>query len=194
MTYCEPQYDWTKRVQTYEKGVVHTARNIHIKKHYKWQWDTSLQRNVKGALIPARDVPITACGRGGFDDNMLFEIANTTTITCKDCMSALGMSKTNKASNKRYVLMEKESGYFYKKGGWSSNRWQEDVMDATLYKIKKIAESHGNINRYERDGKKLTSKEYWNLGSKEERRKYKQLKSFNSSKYEIKTLEIKLLD
>lgn len=59
--------------------------------------------------------------------------------------------------NKRYILRDKRTNKYFKKGEVSYyNKWVDDVIDATLYKQPKYLEYYGMTTRYfDKEGNRL---------------------------------------
>ncbi len=192
--HCRIPIDWDKRFQLSKDGVVHAARTINVKTTVQYKYNYTSHKQERVGTVPAHDRLMSACSTyWSKDPNDFMEVANTTEITCKNCMKAMGIKPTVAPSNKRYVLMEVASGYFYKNGGYSTSVWQDDVMNATLYKTKKGARDNGKISFYMKGKKRLTSAEHWKIESKKEREKYKYHTEL-SDKYVVRAVQIKLLD
>lgn len=168
--------------------VVHAAK-VRIHKEY-----TRFGRNLPAETVPQKEVIQVACSssRYHYDSSgtlllpMWHLLENNETITCKNCMKIIGMKPIRDDGNLRFVLMEKESGYFFKKDG----KWQEDVGNASLYINKHSAEGHGNRRIYTGpSGKEIFYEEYRALNM-EERGCCRVRWEFDHEKYEIKTVRI----
>jgi hypothetical protein len=94
-------------------------------------------------------------------------ISNTNKITCKSCMKQMGILD-EKASPVRYIVKDNETGQYLKKGSYCIG-WVDDPTNATLYKMKHVADDHTMLSLYESDdGRRLTYGELNDL-SREER-------------------------
>lgn len=126
-----------------------------------------------------------ACGRWHVDKKHI--VANTTSITCKKCAKKLGFIE-HKVSPKRFVVKNNETGEYYKKG---CSNWVEDILDATFYKMKAVAEKKTEMTCY-RDGggNEISRDEFFNHSHETRTSKGMRIGRKKSSKYDVRTVTI----
>jgi hypothetical protein len=170
--------EFPKRFQVDAEGVIHAATT------YK-RW---LGRNVPYE----EDAAATACGKYSKTYN-LKQIDNTAVITCKACLKAMNLHE-KPIYEKRYVLQEIESGFFFKKSSYSRSNWTEHFLDATLYKIKGALENANKITEFfDKNENKMSYNEFYAVGGKERKEKgYHSVTRFPHEKYKIRTVLLTL--
>ena len=158
MSYCDMQkcdYPW--RVQFGPGLVVHAARETkkHASVHYG---PRDSNGNYIKTPIPERMAIRLACSwrKEPSKDNL---VENTTSITCKNCAREIGMSEP-KPKPKRYIIIRNDTGEYYKKAGWCP-KWVKDPTNATLYKVRAVAEKFTVKTHYlDVSGNNITHHEY----------------------------------
>ena len=185
--YCIMAKEFPKRAKTASGKVVHAAREYISRAHSAYKFTAGSKELID---FPERILLYAACGQTSSEN--LKEIANTEPITCKSCMKAMDMHE--KASfNVRHVLVEKESGYFYRKAGYRKN-WVKNFADATLYKVRAAAENNGIITEFfSDDGNKISHEEFYEVSYQERRAKgFNTKRRFVDEKYELKEVHLTL--
>lgn len=159
MAYCRLYEEFPARIKLSTAGKVHAAKlgKNNIPQQHGW-------REGDSVIIPAglEIKNYTACGKSGiiskeskdvidgiysgtcahnrYSRYKIYTTADTKEITCEACKKAIGISESDEI--KLYVLIEKESGYYY-----SGSRWKKDVHGAQFFKRKVDAESRGSNPR-----------------------------------------------
>jgi len=185
---CILKQDHPLRVQFGPGLVVHAARQDMYGGFYRYRYTSS-----ESELVPKRKIVCIPCKnryslkeQGLFADNYL--VPNTTPITCKLCLKRLGMSE-EKASPVRYVIIDNETGEYYKHARYSCS-WVQDMLDATLYKMRHPAEQHTKRRFWEDcEGNEISRDEYQKLVKKGKKvnTTYKK-----SPRYDVLTVTINL--
>lgn len=172
MTICILKTDHPIRVQFGHGLVIHAAREQKCGGFNRYVYDND-SRLTKVEYVPPTTRIYVACSYCKVEERHI--VANNSAITCKQCSKRLGLDKV-KASPERYVVVNTETGEFYKNSRHCSN-WIDDILDATLYKVKGVAEKLTTQRYYVNgDGNEVTFSEYLKLrgkdkGAAERRRK-----------------------
>ena len=195
MRCASSEVDFDKRVQIGSGRVVHAGR---MKRVYT---QTYYRNGEVEKVFPEGEILVTACA-GPINRKLresvelMKELSGKPMITCKNCMKAIGIPvEIDRAGNAiRYALMEKESGYFFKKTGWRSS-WTPEVTEATLYMLESGAAANGSIFFYEHksSGERLTPQEYRKLDSSL-KTCYTGKKAFNSERYVVRKVRVELIE
>jgi len=167
MNYCGMRCDYPFRIQYGPDLVVHAGYKQKVGGHTRYKTDPITGRLVSCGKVPETEKIFVACKRRWSykKDKDRYEVKeshllnNTETITCKACARTMGMSE-KRTDPARYVIFKRSTKEFYKKGRYCSRPWVEDVGDATLYKVKGIAEKKTMRSYYETiDGRRVTYEE-----------------------------------
>lgn len=195
MSNCKIYQDYDKRAVFGKDKVVHAAKTL------KYRGRSNLTSNGWANIDPIKkEGIITACGKTDVEWNYdsgtyesfitnLKEIEHDATITCKHCQMALGI-RDNRLDEYRYVLIEKESGYYFRKRNYADD-WVQNVFNATLYKTKSAAKNGGKITEFFNDShEKISMKKYFKLPKAVRF----SVSRFNCDKYEVKRVKLVLID
>ena len=141
---------------------MHAAYRKEIGGHTRYIPHPKTGRYTVREIAPITEEIFLACKREWRSAGLVKEehiVDNTNTITCKACAKSMGMAET-RTDPVRYVIFKKSTGEYYKKGRFCSNPWVDDVGDATLYKVKGVAEKKTMRTPYrDLEGKMVPYKE-----------------------------------
>jgi len=141
---------------------------VHAAQEYTFG---GFQRFVTGGglvTVPEQKRITIACGgipsrlyeKGSANIKRKHIMPNTTSITCKKCLKALGMDDEYKPSTTRYVVYDNEAEEYYRHSRYSCS-WVKHMLDATLYKVRAAAEAHTKRIYYvNAEGNDITRDEY----------------------------------
>lgn len=154
---------------------------------------------VVHAMTKSKFSDKTACGwpagYNGKPYSTIKMLEKNTVVTCKRCLAIMDLYKATErvGEGELFVLVEKESGFFYRTGG--STSWTANITDAALYKTEKNAMGAGEDQLYvpRTSGKPLTFDEYIRLTFKE-RQGYEPEYFFNAKKYEVRKVVLNILN
>lgn len=161
--------------------------------------------NVVHAAIVCDDLSktaITACGSAysTIEHNQIFIRRRTVpptvlselyTVTCKHCLAKLNLKAATKTEKTvKYVLMDKQSGYYYKKGPIGKNCCcVASVFDSFWYNTERIAILAGTVALYEhKSDKSILAYKNYVLLSNVAKKEYKYVYKFNSDLFEVKKI------
>lgn len=186
MAYCTKELDHPLRAQFGFGLAVHAAHMQKVGGHHRSFLDDNGKRISE--RVPVTDEVRIACSwRKKTSKKNL--VSNNTTITCKQCSKRLGMVELE-SSPKRFVVVDNETGEYYKHARHSCN-WVKDILDSTLYKVKSAAERHTERTYFEdAEGNQLTYKEYGERRKAEE--KGLNYSSRKSPRYDVLTITISI--
>lgn len=183
MAVCTLKTDHPIRVQFGPGLVVHAAQKNKYGGFHTTKF--SISGGSESKYVEPTTRIYVACGRWHVDKKHI--IANTTSITCKKCAKKLGFIE-HKASPKRFVVKNNETGEYYKKG---CSNWVEDILDATFYKIKAVARKKTERVCYrDVDGNEISRNEF--LKHDPETRGFEgfSIGRKKNSKYDVRTVTI----
>jgi hypothetical protein len=195
MGICVLKQDHPFRIQFGPNLVVHAAREYTYGGFYRSTYKYNSGNRSK-EYIPEQKRITLACSRGAWkytetDENMKnYLVPNNTPITCKSCLKKLGMDEDYEPSNVRYVVKDNETEEYYRHGYGCS--WVENILDATLYKVKHGAENHTRRYVYADDkGNQLAYNKFAKLREidKEKAQRYKRTR-IKSPRYDVVTITI----
>lgn len=151
--------DYPFRVKMPGSKVVHAATSRKEGPDYRYMWDQDTGEYVKVKVKNRRTVYEAPCGC--VDAYECKVVSSTEAITCKRCLKTISTEEEFSKDDYRYILQEKESGYFFRKSGWQKE-WVVDFRRATLYKSHHAAEGNGRREVYKHvgNGKEITVDEY----------------------------------
>ena len=181
MSFCRAIPDHPIRVQFGKGLVIHAARKETCGGYDRRDYTGP---GVKIIHISEREVVRIACRWEDIPKE--YVVKNTTPITCKQCLKALGMFE-KEASPKRFVVKRRDTGeYFQKKR--HCPKWVDNILDATMYKVKPAAESHTKRVFYrDTDGNEVPYGEY----CKRQKTDEQIIRTIEKhSNYEVKTVKI----
>lgn len=152
MPYCKLYEEYPDRIKLSTTGKIHAAK---LGKH-GWERDESVIIPTGMDIINSTacgkcniiskeskdiidDIYSTTVKRNPYKDHNIYTIADTKEITCEACKRAIGIKEDE---TKLYVLIEKESGYYY-----SNSKWKKDIYNARFFKRKADIESCGSSPR-----------------------------------------------
>ena len=186
MTFCTKELDYPLRAQFGFGLAVHAARMQEVGGHHRGFRDAS--GKLQSERVPVTEEVRIACSwRKKASKGDL--VPNNTTITCKQCSKKLGMVELE-SSPKRFVVVDNETGEYYKHARHSCN-WVKDILDATLYKVKSPAERHTERAFFEdAEGNQLTYAEYNKRRKTEERGLNRSRRK--SPRYDVLTITISI--
>ena len=195
--------DFDKRVTIGNGKVVHAARDFHVRPRVMRSYVTIYGDGppTPDVVAPAMDVLATACSSASefkHRERMVLlenivEVPHNSEITCKHCLRELGMNEKSRTPL-RFVLVEKESGYFFKKQSWRTS-WVRELTEATLYAVEGVARSYGEKAFYEHRSskKRISYTEYRQLDSSS-KQEYVLKKEFNDKLFEVKKVKMEIVD
>jgi hypothetical protein len=125
--YYRRDYSTMPTIQTYEGGVVHQVCKITTNPFVRTKGQSE-------SFIPAKEVYKTSCHNKTsyeLDDPRIDHEGDTTQVTCKACLRALGI-RSLPQKQRRYVLKHKVTGYYFKKKQ-STYEIVDSLLKATLY-------------------------------------------------------------
>jgi hypothetical protein len=189
--YCRKQEDYPKRIRIGGGKAVHAAKVVHRPEQIKYKpgYYGSNGSDYVDKIIPAHDELLPACEM--YTGHPYTELPNTETTTCKFCMRNMGISYKDPKELRNYVLVEKESGYFYKKDGYGGH-WVESISEATIYKNIVSVKYAGNVTVYsDRDGNTMSYVDYSRCSKAEKFSKRWSIgHRFDSERLEVRSVRI----
>lgn len=169
--------DYPFRVKSPGSNIVHAAEEV---KGYGYQHN---KRTVHRSLCRSTTV------------NNYELLPPTEKITCKRCLKIMGAQEEISKDNFKYILQERESGYFFKNSGWGSDKnWIKDFRRATIYNTPETAASKGVRDFYlhNRTGEKFTPKQYQKLTAAEKRWCY-HTTAIDKKRYVVRKIKLELI-
>jgi hypothetical protein len=155
--------DQPLRIQKAKDGVIHAGSYQDYGGFTSMVYNRETGRS-ENKFIPKRKRISIVCSRYSRDDTVESDLVeNTHSITCKSCLKLMGLIDDSENA-KRFVIVSKETGEFYKNTSTRCSVWSESIYEAFFFKRKGTAEAKCMSWVYIVDGKILKYREWQAAG------------------------------